>query len=620
MSRTNKNYRKLGEIRPSQLLYTFGVGSITELPNISVMIMGLEDWEKNNLIEITEERLLATVKRNLGKQVNALYTPPFPLEGQVDDLNNVGVPVAPFPRWMYCPQCGLLARFTKGSGIFELKVNPYHPDKTRIVHVNCPKSKKPPTVIPARFLVACKEGHLDDFPWLDYLHQGAECERPILKMYEQDVSGNPSSIWIKCESCGKQRPMSYAFGKDAEFNLPACKGRHPHLRSYDKEKCSSDGLQTVLLGASNSWFPVTLSALSIPTKVNSRLDQLVEDKWLIFKEIQNLEFLTLSRKIVPDLRIFASYNDKELWEAIQKRRALLSNKAENTEDEDLKLPEWRVFKEANSNLTSPNFKLKEVDVPKGFEKFISKVVLVQQLREVRALIGFSRIESTGDLGEENVKRVPLTRKPPQWVPASEVLGEGIFIEFNEEEILKWTKIKEVQDIEEQFFESHKQWFLKRGKKDVDEKFEGIRFILLHSFAHSLMRQLSLECGYTAASIRERIYSKNPGINNEAMSGVLIYTAATDSEGTLGGLVNLGSPEKFGRHLLQSLEKMKLCASDPLCSEHSPHSEGFSLHGAACHACLFSPETSCEAGNKYLDRSVLVPTFNKDSAAYFNGLI
>ena len=140
--------------------------------------------------------------------------------------------------------------------------------------------------------------------------------------------------------------------------------------------------------------------------------------------------------------------------------------------------------------------------------------------------------------------------------------------------------------------------------------------VLERFAHALMRQLSLECGYTTASLRERIYSRPPGEDAEPMAGVLIYTAAADSEGTLGGLVSLGVPQLLSRHLEQALEGMRLCASDPLCAEHHPYRDGLTLHGAACHACLFAPETSCERGNKYLDRSVLVPTVERDDVAFF----
>jgi hypothetical protein len=126
----------------------------------------------------------------------------------------------------------------------------------------------------------------------------------------------------------------------------------------------------------------------------------------------------------------------------------------------------------------------------------------------------------------------------------------------------------------------------------------------------------VECGYTAASIRERIYSRPPSAEAEPIAGLLLYTAAPDSEGTLGGLVNLGEPQTLGRHLDQALEAMRLCTSDPLCAEHPPSGDSLTLHGAACHACLFAPETSCERGNKYLDRSILVPTVERGNVAFF----
>lgn len=170
-----------------------------------------------------------------------------------------------------------------------------------------------------------------------------------------------------------------------------------------------------------------------------------------------------------------------------------------------------------------------------------------------------------------------------------------------------------------FYEAHTQWRKARRIAFPEMGYPGLRYVLLHSFSHALMRQLTLECGYTAASIRERIYALPPEHSDGPMAGILLYTAAPDSEGTLGGLVGLGEPDQFGRHLDAALEQMQSCTSDPLCAEHSCLQEQ-SLHEAACHACLFLPETSCERGNKYLDRSVLVPTVNRVNLAFFDELV
>ena len=161
-----------------------------------------------------------------------------------------------------------------------------------------------------------------------------------------------------------------------------------------------------------------------------------------------------------------------------------------------------------------------------------------------------------------------------------------------------------------FVDAHRRWRLARRLALPADGYPGMRYFLLHSFAHALMRQFALECGYSAASIRERIYSLPPDTDDGPMAGVLLYTAAPDSEGTLGGLVSLGAPTELGRLLDAALESIEFCASDPLCAEHLPAAESPVLHGAACHACLFAPETSCERGNKYLDRSAVVPTFER----------
>jgi hypothetical protein len=205
------------------------------------------------------------------------------------------------------------------------------------------------------------------------------------------------------------------------------------------------------------------------------------------------------------------------------------------------------------------------------------------------------------------------------VPAAEVRGEGIFVQFNEAKLDTWLNSKEALRREHQFLESHMRWRQARKLLPLEGNFPGLRYVLLHSFAHALMRQFVLECGYTAASLRERIYAREPNESAsqpEAMAGVLIYTAAPDSEGTLGGLVSLGEPTQLRRHLIAALRDAAQCASDPLCAEHEPSQRGTTVHAAACHACLFAPETSCERGNKYLDRSVLVSTIEREDLAFF----
>lgn len=137
--------------------------------------------------------------------------------------------------------------------------------------------------------------------------------------------------------------------------------------------------------------------------------------------------------------------------------------------------------------------------------------------------------------------------------------------------------------------------------------------MLHTIAHLLVRELALECGYNAASIRERVYASSDP--QAPMAGILLYTAAADSDGTLGGLIDLGKPEFLGRLLDQALERASICSSDPLCAEHDP-SKDRSLHAAACHSCTFVSETSCERGNRYLDRALVTATLKDSEASLF----
>ncbi len=617
---------KVGELRPSQILFSFGVGAVLDLPNLSVMVMGLEDWNTQNALELNEPRLLAAVRKELGSQVKKLLSPPTPSENVTssspfDEVNKIGIPVASFPSWMVCPKCHLLAPLQ--LGVFQLKENPYRPDQTKYVHKNCPKGKKEPTAIPSRFLVSCERGHLDDFPWSYFVHRENTNCNGALRFEEYGVSGSPSDIFVKC-SCGQQRPLSDAFGESGKENMPRCRARHPHLRDFD-DTCDKQ-MKTILLGASNSWFPITLSALSIPESYH-QLFQIIEQYWHVLNKATSQDILKSNLDLLqaigqfPDLLTELSKHPlEEVWTIIAEKQNQQESNSDDKNTRDLKTPEWEIFSQADPNFNTPDFQLKPVKPPAGYEDYFSQVVLAERLREVRALISFTRIQSPGDFIDEGEilteYLVDLSRKNPQWVPASEVKGEGIFIQFNEEKLSQWEQSQLLQDYQNRAFEAHKQWCKIRSLDPVKITFPGVRYILLHSFTHALMGQMAMECGYNAASLKERIYSKRPQEEGGPMAGVLIYTAAPDSEGTLGGLVSLGEPKKLGYHIDQALEQMQLCTSDPLCAEHTPLKGTTSLHWAACHGCLFSPETSCERGNKYLDRAVLVPTVIGADLAFF----
>jgi hypothetical protein len=242
---------------------------------------------------------------------------------------------------------------------------------------------------------------------------------------------------------------------------------------------------------------------------------------------------------------------------------------------------------------------------------VDRLVLVHRLREVSAQVGFTRFEaSLPDINGEldlDVELAPLSRELT-WLPATENRGEGVFLSFSEEAIKEWLARA---DVKARAAELTAGFDASQGRKRIDgATFAGLPYIMLHSLAHLMITTLSLDCGYSASAIRERIYAGKSG------HGILLYTGTPGSEGSLGGLVEMG--KNIGRHLDRALELARLCSNDPVCAHHDPadkHEERF-LHGAACHGCLLIAETSCERRNELLDRALVVPTVATPGAAFF----
>jgi hypothetical protein len=615
------NRTPVGEVRPSQLLWTYGPGALIDLPSLSVVTLGIDQWEKDRCQPIGEPRLLAAVRKVLGPQVENLRVPPFQKSELVDPWSaeaNIGVPVRPFPRWMRCVKCGLLSPFD--AGLFEIKENRFRPERTRFVHKGCRGSKgdqpaKDADAVPARFLLACRDGHLDDFPWHYFVHRGNNPCKGTLRFFESGASLQTENLWVKCDACGASRSMAHAFGKVGKENLPSCRGRHPHLDHFDEE-CDEEA-RAVLLGSTNSWFPITLSALAIP-QAKDPLGQLIQDGWAVFQGITAetmVPIVVQTLKVTGGLPGIEKHSASDIWAAIETHRN--GGGQEVVGEADIKGPEWEVLTAANPPADYPHFMSKKVATPPGFENRIGRVLLLERLREVNALLGFTRVEAPEESSDPNERpqMAGLARRKPDWVPANQVHGEGIFIQFDEAALRTWEAQDGVKRVDGMLEGGHRGWRNSRHL-DPNEGYPGIRYAMLHTLSHLLIRELALECGYNAASIRERIYADVSSTNPQA--GILIYTAAADSDGTLGGLVDLGKPENLGRLLRQALNRSKVCSSDPLCSEHDPAKDR-SLHAAACHACSLVAETSCERGNRYLDRSLLVQTLDRGDAAFFAGL-
>ncbi|GAA2746291.1 DUF1998 domain-containing protein [Kitasatospora cinereorecta] len=625
--------RRVGAVRPSHLMFTGGVGALVDLPNFAVLVGGLDEWRYDNLEwePLTEPRLLDAVRRFLGPNVTQLRPAPW-MDGLDRDpggpASRVGVPVAPFPQWLRCTACDVLAPLDTKMWDF-VNDQPRRPDLARFFHASCGRSKKKPLAVTARFMIACTNGHLDEFPYATFVHGGTGCdkvEHPTLTM--KDHGGNQgANVTIVCTNCQTKRNIRQATGPTGYLNLPRCRGRHPHLGTFAPGGCEQQG-RVVVVGASNQWFAQTLSALAVPASGQSALEAKVEQLWEHLQKVTSFEMLDFAWGM-PTFQGLHQWSQHEVFDAIATYRKQLDAAAapegEQPAYPDLLTPEWQIFTapkppDANADFTI----LRDPDgVPAPLAGIFSDVVQAERLREVRALIGFTRLDAPDPEEPDLVKRAPLSRDTPTWVPASEVRGEGIFLRVDEDLITAWEQRVEGTAADEAHRAAYREFRknrysdrIERDDFDLMRGWPGLRYIALHTLSHLLIRTIALECGYSSASLAERIYA---GGNDDPRAGILIYTAVPDAEGTLGGLVALAEPATLTRIVRRAWYDARRCSSDPLCAERLPQPPEDFLHGAACHACLFVSETTCERGNRFLDRRFIVPLAGNHDVALIPGM-
>ena len=520
--------------------------------------------------------------------------------------SRVGVPVMPFPQWLRCTACNRLAPMDSSSTWGFVNDKPRRPDEAKFFHQDCPRRKRQPLAVAARFVLACVNGHLDDFPYREFVHRGGACpeaSHPALQM--DDYGGNRgANVVIRCTRCSAKRNISQAMGRRGEESLPTCRGRHPHLGTFGS--CAERPL-AIVVGASNTWFAQTLATLAVPATGASALQAKVAELWEYLQNVHTRETLD-AFWVLPQFQALHRWGKEEVFDAIGQHAKESEAGGGEKEYPDLLTPEWDIF--TSSPLPDPtdDFALRRDPggVPAGVAGFLSDVVQAERLREVRALTGFTRLDAPDPEDPDLVTRAPLARDRPGWVPASEVRGEGIFLRVDPSLLSAWeARVADSAAVREHgaaFGRFRTNRYSERIRGDFEPMYgwPGPRYIALHTLSHLLIRTIALECGYSSASLSERIYS------GPERSGILIYTAVPDAEGTLGGLVSLAEPEPLTRIAGRALRDALRCSSDPLCAERLPMAPADFLHGAACHACLFVSETTCERGNRFLDRRFVVP--------------
>lgn len=645
------NFARIGSVRPTALMYTSGIGATVDLPHLSVMVLGLERWQqqyaKMGVIQpIVEPRLLNAVKSQLGPSVDELRRAPWIQDEPGQDLSSrLGVPVTLFPQWLRCTGCNLLSRAEWNEFVYE-NTRKHRPDQAQFFHKDCrgkgggaAKAMKRP-VIPARFLLACIDGHLDEFPYMEWVHRSIGREwscpsgvpNPKLEMSESQSNTGPS-VRIKCLSCQQTRTMQEATGEKGEAKLPFCRGHHPHLGVY--ERCEQ-GTKLMLLGAANQWFPANISLLVMPTMQKRSLQDLVELVRAIPDAIRqlgtSLEQMALILMLMNGQLGMNTDGIKpeELWEAFKASKNEVPQPAQDEVDDPYYLlePEWlamktsSLFKEISEK---SDFKLRSEGQPSDLSAIVDEVVAVDRLKRVNAFIGFTRVDPEDRIGDAKDRLVRISRTDsPSWVPATDDRGEGVFLRFNEDAVQEWEQHVLSSERWQELRLSHQRNFNRRQsasamKVDPDSRLPQPRYWALHSLSHMLIREMAMHSGYGAASLSERIYGWGPDGERDGAAGILISTTSADSEGTLGGLVELSKPERISRLVKNALIRASHCSSDPLCAGKLPVPPEDALHGAACHFCLFVSETSCEKSNRFLDRAMVLTLQHTGIDGLFDGL-
>lgn len=602
---SNGQIHASGELRQSQLISTFGPGAMLDLPNQSVLVGGLDYW-RGEMRCIYEERLRAKVCEYLEKTEIDLRQPP--IADSSIEKPTAGISVFVFPCWFLAQTEDIYE-----TGGQRYRSRPLIPESQLVKNKYLNENKKKISVVPVRFVRACIKGHIWDLNWYDFVHEEFNTQkRGILWLDEGSAGSDLSDIFVRCEFESKviRRRLS-----DATIHglLGKCTGKSPWLGPRVSELCKEKS-RLLIRSASNAYFAQTVSVISIPDeeeKLKKAVDSVYED---YLESSENAEDIKRERKKPKVFNALEGYSDQKIWEEVSRRK-------------EKQIPESKSIKQLEiETLLSQPEEIGE-DVPEGdfyaralslhkisprLTKRVKRLIMVHRLREVVAQIGFTRFEAAlPDIDGElslNVTLAPLARDI-SWIPTIENKGEGIFIAFEEQEIQKWLEKPAVKERGTQLLEGFNEWCARKELDGLD--FPGLPYVMLHSLSHFLISTFSLECGYAASAIRERIYAGKSG------HGILLYTGSTGSEGTLGGLVQIG--HHLEEHLERALEFGRLCSNDPICSQHHPahHQEERYLHGAACHGCLLIAETSCERRNEFLDRALVVSTVDVNGAEFFS---
>ena len=631
------------EFRASQGVVPFGVGAITDFPDESLMMAGLDVWPhetadgevKAQILEATkvvDGRLARRLSANLKRRIDVFRSPTIaPNQGgyaaaAAQNEGTSDMPFVRFPNWHFCPRCRVLVNLPWNAQRRESRLRCSNMGR-RV------KGKGEPCgelsigrrfrLVPVRFVVACEHGHIMDFPWTIWAHSRSEKEcdggSGDLYIYSTPAAGLAGVI-VACIKCGSKRSMAGSFRKDMlkAFFVNDCTGDRPWLGPNNGEPKCLAVPQTIQRGASNAYFAKVVSSILIPP-YSAALQQAIEqpELWADISSLPKVDgrlpedwIRRKGKRLGFDPEVFVKAVKDRLDEAVDDKDF---ESAKEVSEEEYRIAEYKAFKDKRPpKQERHDFDIQAISVDQyssWFGEFFERVILVKKLRETRVLTGFSRIVPPEALDNASAA---LSVKPLSWLPGFSVRGEGIFLELRKEKLQAWkgdnsALKKRVRSIKNRL----RKLEVERG---IDPRSINAEVILIHTLAHLLIRQMSFDCGYDSSSLRERLYVSSD--DSADVRGFLIYTASGDSEGTLGGLVRQGKPGRLDETMKAALENAEICSSDPLCIE-SDGQGTYGLNMAACHACCLLPETSCEEGNTLLDRALVSGSPDHDRIGYFS---
>ncbi|MGW0571202.1 DrmB family protein [Streptomyces tauricus] len=599
------SFPRRGTVRRAQAITTYGIGSLIAVDTESFVVSGLDEadqsWSVNESPQIHERRLARLL------DVDYFRLPPAS-----DDRSKDGLRVRRFPLMHSCPECSDLQRHRD-----------FNPPVGRSVCGTCEVD-----LVPSRFVVACEAGHLGEFPYWQWVHRSSERGGATagqcggkLKLRTSGRTSSLRSILVSC-TCGKAPEVSMegSFRRNALKDLGLkCRGSRPWLGTSSSDPGCGLPVRTLQRGSSAVWQPVMKSALSIPPWSNGRADPLA-GHWERLRKYNDRVTVAAYLDAVFDEEWPVSLDEvMELLDA--EREEDSDDEADPTFDHRyraLRNKEYERLCSGNDEGEHSHEEQFVCETPLGDQSVLDPLgvtapMLVKKLREVRALKAFTRLADPDSTTES--KEMPLSDSPLRWLPAMEVRGEGVFLRLDEDRLCTWEKVAAVAVRSEGMRTAH-QWVLEQRAGDPSRVVPSPatpRMVLLHTLAHILINEWSLDAGYPAASLRERLYA------TDDMAGVLIYTATSDSAGSLGGLVAQGEPDHLDRAIRSAVHRAEWCSSDPLCVESEASGTG-STNLAACHACVMLPETSCEHNNILLDRALLVGTPEEPDLGFFADLL